>query len=90
MKCVVGGGGPLQLNHHIFSSRKGYNLPKATKKGQQYRIRCQLYLGSQYNFYNVSPSGDVHFVVQLNLFQSSKLIQKHLFGLKRFKKRINF
>lgn len=35
MKCVVGGGGgggPLQLNHRIFSSRKGYNLPKATKK----------------------------------------------------------
>lgn len=86
MKCVVGGGGPLQWNHHIFSSRKGYNLPKATKKGQLYRIRCQLYLGSQYNFYSVSPPGDVHFVVHSNLFQSSKLIQKHLFDLKRLKK----
>lgn len=31
MKCVVGGG-PFQFNHCIFSSRKGYNLPKATKK----------------------------------------------------------
>lgn len=76
-----GRGGPLQLNHHIFSSRKGYNLPKATKTGQQYRIRCQLHLGSQYSFYNVSPSG--HFVVHFDLFQNSKLIQKHLFGLKK-------
>lgn len=71
-----GRGGPLQLNHHIFSSRKGYNLPKATKKGQEYGTQCQLYLGSQYNFYNVSPSGDVHFVVHLIFFQSSILIKK--------------
>lgn len=62
MKCVVGGG-PFQFNHCIFSSRKGYNLPKTTKKGQQYRRGCQLYLGSQCNFYSVSPTGDVQFVV---------------------------